>query len=255
MEPQELKFPTFDSFKLWFDEKTENHPFKVGGRKGKFQEDFSDGKVPLDFLREWAAHNFCFIQLTNTNVAWTLLTYMDLWRKHPDLYDIVAAKVGSEFADPAPGGHGRTYVKFARYLGVADEDLIYAKPLPEMEARMYSSLLYRSQSPAQTAVRWMLEGFVGYLMKTHREILHEKYGVPDEILEYFDIHVAADLGEHGPEGEMLLARLYRLGLVKEEDYEGMRTQVERTVEGTTPGYQSFSWHDILYEHYLAARGH
>ena len=54
---------------------------------------------------------------------------------------------------------------------------------------------------------------------------------------------------------MLLARLYRLGLVKEEDYEGMRTQVERTVEGTTPGYQSFSWHDILYEHYLAARGH
>ncbi len=252
MESRE-QFTTFESFKDWFDEKTKNHPFKSGARRGRFEEDFINGKVPLDFLREWAGHSYCFIQLTNTNVAWTLVTYMDLWRRHPDLYNIVAAKVGSEFSDPAPGGHGRTYVKFARYLGVKDDDLFYAKPIPEMEARLYSSLNYRSQSSAQTAVRWMLEGFVGYLMKSNREILHEKYGVPDEMLEYFDIHIKADLEEHGPEGELLLAKLYKLGLVKEEDYEGMRRQVERTVEGTTPGYQGFSWQNILYERYHATR--
>jgi len=59
----------------------------------------------------------------------------------------------------------------------------------------------------------------------------------------------ADLEEHGPEGELLLARLYKLGLVKEEDYEGMRTQVARAAGGPQPGSQYFSWPDVLYDRY------
>lgn len=247
----ELKFPTFPSFKEWFDEKTSTHPFKIGRIRGRFQEDFVQGKVPGEFFREYAKQFYVFIQLTNTNVTWTLVNYIDLWRRHPDLYEIVAAKVGSELSDPAPGGHGRTYVKFARYLGVKDEELFNSKPIPEVEARLNTTISYRSQSPAQTAVRWMLEGFVGYLMKTTREILHEKYAVPDEMLEYFDIHVQADLEEHGPEGEMMLAKLYKLGLVREEDYDGMRTQVERAVEGAHPGSQTYTWADVLYDRYRA----
>jgi len=244
-----ISFPTFKSFKVWFDETTKNHPFKTGRNRGRFHDDFAQGKVPIDFLKEYAKQYYIFIQLTNTNVTWTIVNYLDLWRQNPDLYDIVAAKIGSELSDPRPGGHGRTYIKFARYLGLKDEELYYSKPIPELEARCNTALVYRSQSPAQTAVRWMLEGFVGYYMKSYREILHEKYGVPDEMLEYFDIHVMADLEEHGPEGELLLARLYKLGLVKEEDYEGMRIQVERAAAGPQPGSQYFSWPDVLYDRY------
>ncbi len=79
--------------------------------------------------------------------------------------------------------------------------------------------------------------------------MHEKYGVPDETLEYFDLHVEADLEEHGPEGELLLARLYKLGLVGEGDYDGMRMQVERAVGETRQGPQGFSWPDVLYAGY------
>lgn len=252
MQAGQLKYPTFKSFKVWFDEKTKEHPFKTGRIRGRFDEDFASGKAPIGFLKEYAKQFYIFIQLTNANVTWSLVNYADLWRRHPDLYDIGAGKVGCELSDPGPGGHGRTYVKFARYIGLRDEELFSAKPIPELEARFNTALLYRSQSPAQTAVRWMLEGFVGYHMKTNREILSKKYGVPDEALEYFDIHVQADLQEHGPQGEMLLARLYKLGLVTEEDYEGMRAQVESAVKGDNLATQTYSWADVLYDRYCAS---
>lgn len=64
------------------------------------------------------------------------------------------------------------------------------------------------------------------------------------------MHVEADLGEHGPEGEMLLAKLYKLGLVREEDYAGMRAQVERSITGVNRGGSQFaSWPDVLYGRY------
>ncbi len=161
---ENIGFPTFDSFKAWFDKKTQKHPFKTAKDRGPFHDDFARGKVPTEFLKEYAKQYYIFIQATNINVTWTMVNYIDLWRQNPDLYDIIAAKIGSELSDPRPGGHGRTYIKFARYLGLKDEELFYSKPIPELEARLNSSLLYRSQSPAQTAVRWMLEGFVGYYM-------------------------------------------------------------------------------------------
>jgi pyrroloquinoline quinone (PQQ) biosynthesis protein C len=254
MEAQEMKFPTFESFKTWFEAKTAQHPFKVGGRMGHFYGDFLEGKAPREFLKEYAKQYYIFIQMTNAYVTWTLLNYIDLWKKHPDLYEIVAAKMGSELSDPAPGGHGRTYLKFARYIGVKDEELYNSRPIPELEIAFNSALVYRSQSPAQTAVRWMLEGFVGYILKHWRETLHEKYGVPDDILEYFDLHVAADLGEHGPEGEMLLEKLYKLGMVREDDYAGMREQVERSVTGSRQGGSQFaSWPDVLYARFSESR--
>jgi pyrroloquinoline quinone (PQQ) biosynthesis protein C len=254
MEAQEMKFPTFESFKTWFEAKTAQHPFKVGGRMGHFYGDFLEGKAPREFLKEYAKQYYIFIQMTNAYVTWTLLNYIDLWKKHPDLYEIVAAKMGSELSDPAPGGHGRTYLKYARYIGVKDEELYNSRPIPELEIAFNSALVYRSQSPAQTAVRWMLEGFVGYIQKHWRETLHEKYGIPDENLEYFDIHVAADLGEHGPEGEMMLEKLYKLGMVREEDHPGMRAQVERSVDGfNRAGSQFPTWPDVLYGRYCSAR--
>ncbi len=249
MQTDKLKFSTFNTFKDWFDEKTENHPFKTGKIRGRYQDDFVNGKVPKEFMKEYAKQFYIFIQLTNANVTWTMVNYMSLWREHPELYDIAASKVGCELSDPRPGGHGRTYIKFARYLGLKDEELFNAKPILELEARFNTSLLYRSQSPAQTAVRWMLEGFVGHHMRHNREILHEKYAVPNEAREYFDIHVKADIEEHGPEGEMLLARLYKPGLVTEEDHEGMRLQVERAVAGDNLATQTSSWPDALYERY------
>ena len=245
----ELRFPTFASFKVWFDEKTQAHPFKTGRGMGRFYDDFFLGQVSLDFLKEYARQYYIFIQMTNANVTWALLNHLDLWRRYPDLYNIVAAKIGSELCDPGPGGHGRTYVKYARYLGLKDEELLHARPIPEIEFQFNTALLYRTQSPAQTAVRWMLEAFVGYFVKRWRDTLHDRYGFPDGVLEYFDLHVQADLEEHGPEGEMLLAKLYGLGLVREQDYPGMRLQVERAVEGTRPGSQTFSWQDALYERY------
>lgn len=251
METQELKFPTFESFQVWFHEKTQDHPFKTGRGLGRFYQDFLDGKVPFEFLKEYAKQYYIFIQMTNASVTWTLLNYLDLWRRHPDLYDIVAAKIGSELSDPAPGGHGRTYIKYARYIGVRDEELVNSRPIPELEVAFNSALVYRSQSPAQTAVRWMLEGFVGYILKHWRDALHKKYGIPDDILEYFDLHVEADLGEHGPEGEMMLQKLYKLGMVEEEDYAGMRGQVERSIEGSHRGSQFASWPDVLYGRYCA----
>ena len=251
-EAQEVKFPTFESFTTWFERKTCEHPFRVGRTLGRFYGDFLDGKVPREFLQEYAKQYYIFIQMTNAYVTWTLLNYIDLWRKHPDLYEIVAAKMGSELSDPAPGGHGRTYLKYSRYIGLKDEELLNSRPIPELEIAFNSALVYRSQSPAQTAVRWMLEGFVGYILKHWRDTLHAKYGIPDDALEYFDLHVAADLGEHGPEGAMLLEKLYKLGMVKEEDYAGMRGQVERSVRGAREGGSQFeSWPDVLYARYTA----
>lgn len=253
MEVGEAHFPTYESFKAWFDEKTKNYRFKTGRQPGRFQEDFSSGKAPVGFLKEWARQNFCFIQLTNANWIWILVNYQELWRRDPDLYDAVASKIGSELSSPVPGGHGRSFVKYARYYGLSDEDLQTAKPILEIEARINSSLVFRTQSPAQTAVRMMMEGFVGYAMKARAEILREKYHLPDEALEFFDMHVQADLEEHGPEGETLLRRLYDLGLVTPDDYEGMRTQVEVALDGSQPGNQGFSWQNALYEKYCRER--
>lgn len=249
MESQDLKFPTFESFKTWFDDTTREHPFKTGHKLGSFYQDFFGGKVPMEFLREYVKQYYLFIQMTNAGVTWTLVNHIDLWRRHPDLYDIVASKMGSELADPAPGGHGRTYLKFTRHIGVKDEELRSARPIPEVEGAFNTALAYRSQSPVQTAVRWMLEGFVGYILKHWRDTLHEKYGMPDEVLEYFDLHVKADLEEHGPEGEIMLQKLYKLAMVKEADHAGMRMQVERSV-ASHRGSQFSSWPDVLYERYV-----
>ena len=249
MDKKGLKFPTYESFKIWFDEKTKNYRFKTGKQPGSFHEDFANGKAPLGFLKEWARQNYCFIQLTNANWIWILINYQDLWKREPDLYDAVASKIGSELSSPVPGGHGRCFVTYARYFGLTDEELFTAKPILEMEARINSSLVFRSQSPAQTAVRMMMEGFVGYAMKTRAEILREKYHLPDEALEFFDMHVQADMEEHGPEGEEFLEKLYQLGMVKQEDYEGMRMQVELSLSGSQPGHQGFSWQNVLYEQF------
>lgn len=251
MEAKGLEFPTFESFKVWFDQSTKDYPFKTGKYRGRFYRDFSEGKVPIEVLKEIAKQTYIFIQSSNGNVTWALVNHADLWRKHPELYDIVAAKVGSELSQPAPGGHGRVYLKYGRYLGLKDEDLFGAKPLPELEAQGNSHLNYRSQRPPQTAVRWMLEGLVGYRMKYYRDVLHDKYGLPDDILEYFDMHVVADLEEHGPEGEMILKRLYELGLVTEEDYEPMRMEVEG-YDRRASGNPDISWQDVLYLQYCSA---
>jgi len=250
----EVSFPTFESFKTWFEEMTRAHPFKTKKRMGKFYEDFFQGLVPLEMLKLYAQQYYIFIQMTNANVTWSLLNHLDLWRRHPDLFRIVAAKIGSELSDPGPGGHGRTYLKYARTLGLRDEELFLAKPIAELEFQFNMSQVYRTQSPAQTAVRWMLEAFVGYFVKHWRDTLHDQYKFPVEALEYFDLHIQADLEEHGPEGEMLLGKLYKLGLVKKEDHAGMRAQVERAVSGRASGSQTFSWQDVLYEDYLRNRG-
>jgi len=225
----EIGFATFESFKTWFDEKTKDHPLK-NGRWGPFTEDFAQGRVPRELLKEYGKQLYIHIQLTNVYTTWLLVSLSRLWLKYPDLYDIIAAKMGSELADPKPGGHGRTFVKFAHSIGLDDEDLFYAKPALDTEARL-NRFVNRVPSPALTAVDWMLEGLVGHFMKVNRDILHDKYGLPDEALEYFDIHIQADLEEHGPEGEMLLERLYKLGLVTEDDYAGMSARVERAIAG------------------------
>lgn len=229
MTETELKFPTYQSFKVWFDEKSIDHPLKKG-RWGPFAEEFAQGKVSMSVLRQYAKQLYIHIQLTNVYTTWLLVSHSNLWLRYPELYDIIGAKMGSELADPAPGGHGRTFVKFAHGLGLTDEDLVYAKPTADTEARL-NRFVNRVPSPAHTAVDWMLEGLVGYFMKFNREILHEKYGLADDILEYFDIHIQADLEEHGPEGDIFLAKLYNLGLVTEEDYPGMIMRVERAIAG------------------------
>lgn len=249
---QELKFATYESFKSWFDERTKDHHNKTG-RLGPFAEEFARGKIPMELLREYVRQFYVFIQITNSNLTWTLVRHADLWRRYPELYDVVAAKVGEELADPGPGGHGRTYVKFANYIGVGEDELFSAKPVPELEARFNLRVnAYRAQRPAEMAVSWMLEGFAGHSLKRQREVLHEKYGVPDDVLEYFDLHVHADLEEHGPMGEMLLAKLYKLGLVGEEDFGRMITYVEGHSEGAQPGSLN-SWQEVIYKAYYADR--
>jgi hypothetical protein len=256
---KEIGFSTFESFKAWFDAKTKEHPSKrvftdaKSGKLGRFYEDFALGKVPIGFLQEYAKQFYIFAQLTNAHLTWTFVNYIDLWRDHPELYDIAAAKIGEEFADPAPGGHGRTYLKYTRHLGLRDEELFVAKPIAEMESRINVTVGAYRASPAQTAVRWMLEGFAGYHLKFWRDTLHEKYNVPDEALLYYDIHVQADLEEHGPMGDFLLAKLYDLGMVSERDYDGMAVQVERAVGLASPELQ-LNWRDVLYERYCAAYG-
>jgi hypothetical protein len=54
MARENIDFPTFKSFKSWFDEKTKSHPFKTGKERGRFYDDFAQGKVPRDFLKEYA---------------------------------------------------------------------------------------------------------------------------------------------------------------------------------------------------------
>ena len=52
---------------------------------------------------------------------------------------------------------------------------------------------------------------------------------------------------------MMLEKLYKVGLVSEDDQEAMRTQVERNVEGAQPGSQTYTWADILYDRFCAVR--
>ncbi len=46
MDDKKMDFPTFESFKSWFDEKTKNHPFKTGKERGRFYDDLPRVKSP-----------------------------------------------------------------------------------------------------------------------------------------------------------------------------------------------------------------
>lgn len=248
MESSNLKFPTFDSFKIWFDERTKDHPYKTG-QMGIFYEYFVQGKIPLGLLREHAKQFYVYIQMININLPWTPLRQIGIWRDYPQIYDLIAAKIGEELSEPVPGGHGRTFLKYARHIGLTDEELFYAKPSTELETMLFNRIdTYDAPSPAQIAVGWMMEGFAGYHLMLWRDTLHEKYNIPDEFLEFYDLHVKADLEEHGPMGEMLLLKLYELGLVKEEDYGIMKARVERSIGRARSGTMSF-WTDSIYKKY------
>jgi hypothetical protein len=49
-------------------------------------------------------------------------------------------------------------------------------------------------------------------------------------------------------GEMLLEKLYKLGLVSGDDYGRMRSYVERHVEGAHPGSLNY-WQEVIYDLY------
>src|ERR687887_397884 len=125
MTPQEAKAKVAALRQIVLDtyeKEIRNHPF--------FKE-LRAGTLERDHLRFWIKNWYAFALEVNTGMATVYHQFVGFFKRHPELEDMVAQKIGEEFTTPALGGHARMLPILGKALGVQPVEMIEAELIPE----------------------------------------------------------------------------------------------------------------------------
>lgn len=172
-----------------------------------FFNDLRAGTLSRQRLQGWIKNWYTFALEVNTGMATVYHQFVGFFKRHPDLEDMVAQKIGEEFTTPAVGGHARMLIPLAKALGVAPHEMIEAELIPE--ARGLVDFFVRSWIDIPLAECYAVhleEEIFGFISQDFRSSL-PKYGLTKEDIKYFRVHEEADLSEeHGGTNQTILQK-------------------------------------------------
>jgi pyrroloquinoline quinone (PQQ) biosynthesis protein C len=186
-----------------YEKEIKNHPF--------FQ-DLRAGTMSRKRLQGWVRNWYTFALEVNTGMATVYHQFVGFFKRHPELEDRIAQKIGEEFTTPALGGHARMLIPLAKALGVRADEMIEAELIPE--ARGLVDFFVRSWIDIPLAECFAIhleEEIFGYISQDFRQGL-PKYGLTPEDIKYFRVHEEADLDEeHGGTNQVILQKALEEG--------------------------------------------
>ncbi len=170
-----------------------------------FFNDLRAGNLSQARLKGWITNWYSFALEVNTGMATVYHQFVGFFKRHPDLEDRIAQKIGEEFTTPAIGGHARMLPILGKALGVSADEMIECELIPE--ARGLVDFFVRSWIDiplAECFAVHMEEEIFGFISRDFQQSL-PKYGVAKEDMKYFRIHEEADLDEdHGGTNQAIL---------------------------------------------------
>jgi len=182
-----------------YDKEIKNHPFFT---------DLRAGKLEREHLRFWLKNWYAFALEVNTGMATAYHQFVGFFKRHPELEDLIAQKIGDEFTTPALGGHARMLLRLGKALGVEPTEMIEAELIPE--ARGLVDFFVRSWIDVPLAECYAIhleEEIFGFISRDFRASLPKHYGLTKDDIQYFRVHEEADLSEeHGGTNQRILER-------------------------------------------------
>jgi len=170
-----------------------------------FFNDLRAGTLSRKRLQGWITNWYAFALEVNTGMATVYHQFVGFFKRHPELEDRIAQKIGEEFTTPAIGGHARLLPVLGKALGVRPEEMIECELIPE--ARGLVDFFVRSWIDiplAECFAVHMEEEIFGFIAQDFRQSL-PKYGLTADDMRYFRIHEEADLDEeHGGTNQAIL---------------------------------------------------
>jgi pyrroloquinoline quinone (PQQ) biosynthesis protein C len=170
-----------------------------------FFTDLRAGTLSRARLQGWIKNWYAFALEVNTGMATVYHQFVGFFKRHPDLENRIAQKIGEEFTTPAIGGHARMLPILGKALGVTERDMIECELIPE--ARGLVDFFVRSWIDiplAECFAVHMEEEIFGFISQDFRQSL-PKYGLTADDMKYFRIHEEADLDEeHGGTNQAIL---------------------------------------------------
>ncbi len=181
-----------------YDREIKNHPFFV---------DLRAGTLSRQRLQGWIKNWYAFALEVNTGMATVYHQFVGFFKRHPELEDMIAQKIGEEFTTPALGGHARMLLPLGKALGVDPHEMIEAELIPE--ARGLVDFFVRSWIDIPLAECYAIhleEEIFGFISQDFRMSL-PRYALTQEEIKYFRVHEEADLSEeHGGTNQMILQK-------------------------------------------------
>lgn len=153
-----------------------------------------EGKLPVERLKRFALQDYWLLKETYRLGALAILTAPDLWAQ-----ELILQKVSTEL------GHNRMLLKFARALGLKDEEVERAEPLAgTMALTNYFFWISAFGSPgergaaigASEEVFAPISGRMAEGLKTH-------YGLTSDDVEFFEVHAVSEVEHHALEKRIL----------------------------------------------------
>ena len=170
-----------------------------------FFTDLRAGTLSRPRLQGWIKNWYSFALEVNTGMATVYHQFVGFFKRHPELENRIAQKIGEEFTTPAIGGHARMLPILGNALGVSADEMIECELIPE--ARGLVDFFVRSWIDiplAECFAVHMEEEIFGFISRDFQQSL-PKYGVSKEDMKYFRIHEEADLAEeHGGTNQAIL---------------------------------------------------
>jgi pyrroloquinoline quinone (PQQ) biosynthesis protein C len=181
-------------------------------KNNSFFQDLRAGTMSRKQLQGWIRNWYTFALEVNTGMATVYHQFVGFFKRHPELEDRIAQKIGEEFTTPALGGHARMLIPLAKALGVRADEMIEAELIPE--ARGLVDFFVRSWIDIPLAECFAIhleEEIFGHISEDFRQSL-PKYGLTPEDIQYFRVHEEADLDEqHGGTNQLILQKALEEG--------------------------------------------